>query len=677
LSKKKKVKIFTFFFYLFPSFACHHILACAKIGVKTLGDSLQDAFRRFVILTRQIYKPKIMLVGTTLRNRYTITAVLGSGGFGDTYLAVDKDLPGSPKCVVKQLKPKDTSPGVLPIAKGLFEREAEYLYKLGSTHSQIPHLFAHFQEEGGFYLVEEFVDGHNLTVELPPGRTLPEYEVVNLLLEILDVLAFVHQNNVIHRDIKLQNLMRRITDRKIVLIDFGAVKDVSILGVDSQGQTNVTVSIGSPGYMPSEQAKGKPRLSSDVYAVGMIGIQALTGLPPEQLPEDPNTGEIVWRDRAQVSDALADFLQTMVQYHFSQRYKSAVEALQALKAIVSPTASQHNASTVVANTPSGTPYIPPSYPTTPSVNSSPAPDTIISSGSTPATPPVPAVIIPPNPLPDSQKATVPVTPQQFYPPNPQAFSSQPAQQSSRSSSTPAVLVGTLVGAGVVILGVAGFLILPKLLPNSGQSIQTANRDVNTNTPSADPIDTNTNPTPDVTLPPSTEPTPNTDSSKKFRQVEITSLKKFRHSTGLFEIDIPMGWTPTDTSKPGEVIVVWFDPSQNALVAVDIFKAQSDSSPAKLTEFLQNFLRTTFGSKPGFSMDAPTTQPDKSIEIVWGFDETIKGSTARIQGNSFIWKKGSKITLLTTGVLAEQFPRLKDSINKIINSFKLNENVLIP
>ena len=276
-----------------------------------------------------------MLVGKILRNRYKIIQVLGSGGFGDTYLAEDIDLPGHPPCVVKQLKPKDTSPNVLPIAKSLFEREAEYLYKLGNAHSQIPKLFAHFQESNEFYLVEEFVDGHSLTEEILIGQKLSENATIALLLEILEVLSFVHQNNVIHRDIKLANLMRRRQDGKIVLIDFGAVKDVSTLGTDHQGNTNVTVSIGSPGYMPSEQARGKPRLSSDVYAVGMIGIQALTGISPESLKEDANTGEILWRDRVQVSNAFAEILQNMVFYHFSQRYKSAIEALQAVQSLAS------------------------------------------------------------------------------------------------------------------------------------------------------------------------------------------------------------------------------------------------------------------------------------------------------------------------------------------------------
>lgn len=264
----------------------------------------------------------------TLRNRFEIVKHLGSGGSGDTYLALDLDLPGQPNCVVKHFHPKDTNPAVLPIAKSLFDREAEVLYQLGNDHDQIPRLFAHFNENGDFYLVQEFIDGHALTQEIVPGQRLSENVVLNLLKDILEVLSFVHQNNIIHRDIKPQNLMRRYSDQKIVLIDFGSIKKIGALGA------GLTVSVGTPGYMPSEQAKGKPKLCSDIYAVGMIGIQALTGLIPEQLQEDPNTGELLWRDQAQVSDALANILDTMVCDRYNQRYQSAAEALQALNSDV-------------------------------------------------------------------------------------------------------------------------------------------------------------------------------------------------------------------------------------------------------------------------------------------------------------------------------------------------------
>lgn len=270
------------------------------------------------------------LIGITLRNRYKIIKLLGSGGSGDTYLAVDLDLPGQPYCVVKHFKPKGLNPDYVPIAKSLFAREAEVLYQLGDDHDQIPRLFAHFDEKGDFYLVQEFIDGHDITKEIFSGICLREDAVFNLLQEILEVVVFVHQNNIIHRDIKPQNLMRRHSDGRIVLIDFGSIKKIGALEVNEQGQTSVTVAVGTPGYMPSEQSKGKPKLCSDVYAIGMIGIQALTGLKPDQIPKDPNTGEIIWRDKVKVSDSLANVLDTMVRDRFSQRYHSAAEALQAL-----------------------------------------------------------------------------------------------------------------------------------------------------------------------------------------------------------------------------------------------------------------------------------------------------------------------------------------------------------
>ncbi len=268
--------------------------------------------------------------GQILRNRYKIIRLLGSGGFGDTYLAEDIDLPNHPKCVVKHLKP-NSDPAVLQTVRRLFDSEAQVLYRLGNDSDQIPRLFAHFEEQGEFYLVQEFIDGEDLSKEISPGKRLSETEVTKLLQEILEVLAVVHQKNIIHRDIKPPNLMRRRQDRKIVLIDFGAVKEINTVMLNTQGQTSVSVIVGTNGYMPSEQAAGQPKLSSDVYAVGMLGIYALTGIQPHELPKDPTDGEVIWRNWANVSDKLAGVLNKMVSYHFRDRYFSAGEALQALQ----------------------------------------------------------------------------------------------------------------------------------------------------------------------------------------------------------------------------------------------------------------------------------------------------------------------------------------------------------
>lgn len=268
------------------------------------------------------------IIGKKLQGRYRITNILGSGGFGQTYIAEDTQRPGSPDCVVKHLRPTSNNPKHLQLARRLFRSEAQSLENLGE-HDQIPRLLAYFEEEGEFYLIQEFVSGTMLSAELTIGRHLAEVRIVALLQDLLQILDFVHRRNVIHRDIKPSNIIVRSHDQKLVLIDFGAVKELQHQLTETDIMT-ATIGIGTQGYMPPEQCAGNPRLNSDLYAIGMIGIQALTGLPPSQLREDPETGEIVWRDRAIVSGSLATILTKLVQRDFRQRYQSAEAALQDL-----------------------------------------------------------------------------------------------------------------------------------------------------------------------------------------------------------------------------------------------------------------------------------------------------------------------------------------------------------
>jgi WD40 repeat protein/tRNA A-37 threonylcarbamoyl transferase component Bud32 len=277
------------------------------------------------------------ILGKILGDRFQIIKHLGGGGFGQTYLAEDLKRSSNLPCVVKQLKPKSCNPETLQTARALFQREVEALYLLGN-HPQIPRLIDDFEEDEQFYLVQEFIEGNELKHELPVGQQLSEAQVIRLLQEILQILEFVHDQGVIHRDVKPSNLIRRKQDGQLVLIDFGAVKQVSTQITDTETQTTLTVAIGSPGFMPNEQLGGKPRFCSDIYAVGMLGIQALTGIPANQLPEDPRTSEIIWRVKEalpvdvdiQVSPQLAHVLDKMVRYDYRQRYQSATEALQAL-----------------------------------------------------------------------------------------------------------------------------------------------------------------------------------------------------------------------------------------------------------------------------------------------------------------------------------------------------------
>lgn len=265
----------------------------------------------------------------TIGGRYDIIKILGAGGFGETYIAQDTQRPGNPLCVVKQLKPDIQNPRHLDLARRLFPREAEALERLGK-HEQIPQLLAYFEENEEFYLVQEFIDGHSLEDELPQGKQLSEAEVINILKELLTVLEFVHNNGVIHRDIKPNNIIRRHCDRKLVLIDFGAVKQISTQVLNSEGSTRFTVAIGTQGYAPHEQCSGRPRPNSDIYALGITAIKALTGVSPTQLIQDPKTGEILWTHKVEVSPELAAIVSKMVYYDFNQRYQTATEVIEDL-----------------------------------------------------------------------------------------------------------------------------------------------------------------------------------------------------------------------------------------------------------------------------------------------------------------------------------------------------------
>jgi serine/threonine protein kinase len=303
------------------------------------------------------------MIGKVISGRYQIIQALGNGGFGETFLAEDLQLPDHQKCVVKRLQPTSSDTFVLEIASRLFETEARVLHKLGS-HDRIPRLLAHFEEDHQFYLVQELIDGYELTNEIisieraadgyPVGR-MNESQAIAFLIDVLETLVFVHQQGAIHRDIKPANLMRRRTDGKLVLIDFGAVKQVGTAVVSAIGST---VAIGTDGYMPNEQAIGKPRPCSDLYAVGAIAVQGLTGVAPNLLSENLETGELAWRTspnhaalkyRANVSDELATIIDKLVKYDFRDRYQSAEVVLTDLRKLAPLIAPTILSTTVQAN----------------------------------------------------------------------------------------------------------------------------------------------------------------------------------------------------------------------------------------------------------------------------------------------------------------------------------------
>lgn len=274
------------------------------------------------------------MIGQLLTGRYLILQALGKGGFSETFLARDKYLPHHPLCVVKCLKS-------LPfeVARRMFDTEAQALQELGRQCEQIPLLLARFEIGDRAYLVQEYVEGENLEHWLDQGRRFSQKDVVCLLLDILPILEFIHSQDLIHRDIKPGNLIRR-TDGKIVLIDFGAAKwlnnDSAVIEEKqspSDSTTEAIVTIGTPGYMPEEQQQGQADFSSDLYSLGVSVIQLLTGIHPRQFKKNLSSNEIEWESylKTSLDSYLVTILNKLVRANRKDRYWQPSEVLVDLR----------------------------------------------------------------------------------------------------------------------------------------------------------------------------------------------------------------------------------------------------------------------------------------------------------------------------------------------------------
>jgi serine/threonine protein kinase, bacterial len=268
-----------------------------------------------------------------LHGRYQSLKALARGGFGATFIGVDLKSPKQLVCVIKQLRPATTSLEFLKMARDLFDREAKTLQRIGS-HSQIPMLLDYFESEGRFYLVQEYVRGWTIQQEIKRVGVFTEHGAKQFLVEILPVLQYVHDQHVIHRDVKPANIIRREADKKLVLIDFGAVKtQVSQTAImNSSENTALTAyAIGTPGYAPPEQMAMRPVYSSDIYALGISCIYLLLGKPPKDWDYNAITGDMLWKEQVRISPAFAEILDKMTEVRVSDRYKSAEEVLRVLQ----------------------------------------------------------------------------------------------------------------------------------------------------------------------------------------------------------------------------------------------------------------------------------------------------------------------------------------------------------
>ncbi len=270
-----------------------------------------------------------------LRNHYRVIERLSSqGGFSITYLAEDIDKLNE-RCVVKQFAPKIKESSGFNKAIELFKQEAQRLQKLGQ-HQQIPTLLAYFEQENYLFLVQQLIEGPNLLQELQQRGKYSESQIIEFLLDLLPVLTFIHQHGVIHRDIKPQNIIRRQDNGRLVLIDFGASKQLT-----TTIHTKIGTAIGSHGYTAKEQMQyGQTFPASDLFSLGATCFHLLTGTSPSQLWMEHGYAWVgFWRKHLKKSNQLkltprlklSEILEKLLKIDVQKRYQSADEVINDLR----------------------------------------------------------------------------------------------------------------------------------------------------------------------------------------------------------------------------------------------------------------------------------------------------------------------------------------------------------
>ncbi|MDF5716402.1 MAG: serine/threonine protein kinase [Rhizonema sp. NSF051] len=256
-----------------------------------------------------------------VQERYRLLKQIGQGGFGKTFFAVDESQFPPVPCIVQQFSWQNQTLEV-------FEQKVQQLEQLGK-HPQIPTLLAHFQQEHYFYLVQEFIEGTNLATLVAEVGAFSEIQIWQLLEKLLPVVKFIHDRNIIHRDIKPQNIICRssssTSEGEMVLIDFSTAQ----FGTAIDFMTTEP-GIGSPEYASPEQVKGKPVFASDLYSLGMTCLYLLSLISPFDLFDINNC--CVWRQylTTKISDRLGKILDKLVQSDITQRFQSADEVMQAM-----------------------------------------------------------------------------------------------------------------------------------------------------------------------------------------------------------------------------------------------------------------------------------------------------------------------------------------------------------
>ncbi len=269
----------------------------------------------------------LLKIRQVVGGRYSITRYLGGDGEIETYLADNLHRRYQSPCLIKQIELPPADDGGKVKIEQHFAEELSVLERLGH-HEQIPQLWDHFAENDEFYLVQAYIRGDNLAQKIAQ-QNLATCQIVQILTSALSVLRFIHQNRIIHRNIKPANLIIRDQDGQIILTDFGILTDIKAL----PDTTNQSQNQDKQNYWSPEQIAGRPTISSDLYALGMTIIEALTKAKPVTFSRNEQTGKLMWSQNIDLDRRLIKIIDKMVQLDLGQRYQSAEKILHDLQKV--------------------------------------------------------------------------------------------------------------------------------------------------------------------------------------------------------------------------------------------------------------------------------------------------------------------------------------------------------
>ncbi|MEO1400463.1 MAG: response regulator [Cyanobacteria bacterium J06635_1] len=270
--------------------------------------------------------------GLVLANRYQVCRCLVEAQLDQLFLARETEAVIPKLYILKKIDLGITNPKLWSLARKFFKRELRSL-EFTTQHDQIASPVDVFIDNGAFYIVYPFVEGQLLSETFStPRHRLSSSAAIALAHELLTLLEPFHRRHCVHGDLQINHLLRRQQDQQLMLFDLGITQRL-LISLSQYSAFHRKELLRQRGHIPMEQRIGEPTLSSDLYAVGVTLLWSLVGPKAKTLTQRATGSKLNWRNFANVSDSLAEFIDQLLCLNYRERFADASSALRALVSV--------------------------------------------------------------------------------------------------------------------------------------------------------------------------------------------------------------------------------------------------------------------------------------------------------------------------------------------------------